>query len=113
MKVRIFIKNRTAKAFYNLRLLDRAPSIAHVKMSEGLGVIEPTKIIRNERRGTIIKWDFDSIEAYEERIVTYTIKARLKIIGNLGLPPVKAKFENVKGKQRTTQSGRAIIGTKS
>lgn len=113
MKVRVFIKNRTAKAFYNLRLLDRAPSIAHVKMSEGLGVIEPTKIIRNEKRGTIIKWDFDSIEAYEERIVTYTIKARLKIIGNLGLPPVKAKFENVSGKQRTTASGRAVIGTKS
>ena len=58
------------------------------------------------------KGDFETIDAYEERIVSYTIKAKLKIIGNLSLPAVKVKFENVKGVTRTTQSGKVVIGTK-
>lgn len=113
MKVRIYLKNRTDKSFFNLRLIDRVPSIADVKTSTGLGVVEPTKVVRTEKKGSIIKWDFDSLEAYEERILTYAVKARLKIIGTLGLPPVRIKFENVKGKQRTTESGKAIIGQKT
>lgn len=110
MKVRIFVKNRSKNPFYNVRLLDRAPSIAQVHVGSGLGILEPSKIVHTEKKGTIIKWDFESLESYEERIVTYAIKARLKIIGTLGLPSVKVKFENVKGRQRTTESGRAIIG---
>lgn len=110
MKVRIYIRNRTGKAFYNLRVLDRAPPIAHVKVGSGLGVLEPSDVVRTDKKGTIIKWDFDTLESFEERIVTYTIKAKLKIMGPLGLPPVRAKFENSKGKQRTTVSGKAEIG---
>ncbi len=112
MRVRIFIRNRSPKPYYNVRLIDRAPSIAHVVAKGGLGVIEPSKIITTEKRGTIIKWDFENLDPYEERIVTYTIKARLKIIGHLGLPPTRMKFENQKGKQRTTQSGKTLIGTR-
>jgi hypothetical protein len=111
MKIRIFVKNRSKQPFYNVRLLDRAPSIAQVHVANGLGILEPSKIVHTERKGTIIKWDFESLESYEERIVTYAIKARLKIIGTLGLPSVKVKFENVKGRQKTTESGRAIIGS--
>ena len=110
MKVRIYIRNRTAKSYYNLRLLDKTPTIAHVLPPSGLGVMEPDKIITTERKGTIIKWDFDSLEAYEERIVTYAITSKLKIIGNLGLPAAKIKFENAKGTSRTTQSGKGYIG---
>ncbi|MFP4118969.1 MAG: hypothetical protein ACLFTH_02850 [Candidatus Woesearchaeota archaeon] len=113
MKVRIYLRNRTGKAFYNLRLLDKAPAIAQVSPNKAIGSIEPTKIVKTEHQGTIVKWDFDSLEAYEERIVTYTIRARLKIIGNLGLPKVKVRFENVKGKTRTTESARATIGATS
>jgi len=112
MKVRIFLKNRTDKAYYNLRLLDKAPAIADVHAPHSLGVIGPTKIVKTEKKGTIIKWDFEALDAYEERIVSYTIKAKLKIIGNLSLPAVRIKFENVKGVTRTTQSGKAVIGTK-
>lgn len=113
MKIRIYLKNRTDKSFFNLRLIDKVPSIADVTPATGLGVLEPSKIVRTEKKGTLIKWDFDSLEAYEERILTYSVKARLKIIGNLGLPAVRVKFENVKGKQRTTESGKAVIGTKN
>lgn len=111
MKVRIYLKNRTDKAYYNLRLLDKAPAIADVHAPHGLGVMAPSKIVKTEKKGTIIKWDFDTLDAYEERIVSYTLKAKLKIIGNLTLPAVKVKFENVKGISRTTQSGKAVIGT--
>jgi hypothetical protein len=110
MKVRVYVRNRTDKSFFNLRLIDKTPSIASVIPPSGLGVMEPEKIIKTEKKGTIIKWDFDTLEAYEERIVTYSIKSRLKIVGNIGLPPVKIKFENAKGKSRTTQSEPGKIG---
>lgn len=113
MKVRLFVKNRTNKSFFNLRLIDKAPSIATVIKSDSIGVLEPTKIIPTDKKGTIVKWDVESLEAYEERIFTYTLKAKLKIIGNLSLPSVKAKFEDVKGDERTVQSSRAIIGEKT
>lgn len=112
MRVRIFVRNRTGKPYYNVRILDQAPAIAEVHAASGLGVIAPSKIVHTHKKGTIIKWDFENLEAYEERIVTYTVKAKLKIIGHLGLPPVKAKFENQKGRQRTTKSGKAVIGSR-
>ncbi len=112
MKVRVFIKNRTNKSFYNVRVLDRVPSIASVAVPKGLGVLEPSKIIITQKKGTILKWDFETLEAYEERIVTYNLKAKLKIIGYLGLPSVRIKYETVGGQQRTTESGKASIGTK-
>lgn len=113
MKVRLFAKNRTSKSYFNLRIIDKAPSIATVIKSDSVGVLEPTKIIPTDKKGTIIKWDVDSLEAYEERIFTYTLKAKLKIIGNLSLPSVKAKFEDIKGDERTVQSSKAIIGAKT
>ncbi|MGM5480316.1 MAG: hypothetical protein ACQESC_02540 [Nanobdellota archaeon] len=113
MKVRIYIKNRTGKAFYNVRLLDKAPAIAQVFKNNAVGSVDPSKIVRTENKGTIIKWDFDSLEAYEERIVTYSTKARLKIIGNLALPRVMARFENSSGKIQTVESGKSRIGATS
>jgi len=111
MKVRIFVRNRTDKSYFNIRLIDKAPSIAHVLPSNSsVGVIQPNKIIPTDKKGTIIKWDLESLEAYEERIFTYTLKARLTIIGNLSLPAVKAKFENANGNERTVSSERAMIG---
>ena len=112
MKVRIYVKNRSDKGFYNLRVIDKAPTIATVKTQGGLGVLEPTKIVPTEKKGTLVKWDIDTLEAYEERIFTYTLKARLKIIGNISLPRVRAKFENVKGKETTVESSKAVIGAK-
>lgn len=112
MKVRIFVINRTSKAYYNLRLIDNSPSIATVSKNTSFGVLQPDKIIPTDKKGTIIKWDVESLEAYEERIFTYNLKARLKIIGNLSLPGVKAKFEDVKGKERTVISAKAVIGEK-
>ena len=113
MKVRVYILNRTGRAFYNVRVLDKVPSIAHVKVGTGLGVLEPSDVIKTEKRGTVIKWDFDTIESFEERVVTYTIKAKLNVMGPLSLPPVRAKFESAKGKQRTTTSGKTEIGNLS
>ncbi|MGE0793456.1 MAG: hypothetical protein AB7V77_04740 [Candidatus Woesearchaeota archaeon] len=113
MRVRVFVVNRTAKAFYNLRLIDKAPSIATVLQNNQIGVLQATKIIPTDKKGTIVKWDVESIDAYEERIFTYTLKARLKIIGNLSLPSAKAKFENANGEERNVSSSKAYIGTKA
>jgi hypothetical protein len=112
MKVRIFAKNRTSKPYFNLRLIDIAPSIATVVEEEYFGVVKPTKVIPTDKKGTIVKWDIDSLEAYEERIFSYSLKARLKIIGNLNLPAVKAKFEDSKGVERAISSKKGEIGTK-
>ncbi|MFW5977184.1 MAG: hypothetical protein ACOCQQ_01595, partial [Candidatus Nanoarchaeia archaeon] len=57
MRVRVFIRNRTGKSFYNVRVLDKVPTIANVHINEGLGVLQPSDVVRTKHKGTLIKWD--------------------------------------------------------
>ena len=103
LKVKVLVKNRTRRIIKNVRIIDKIPSIAEVVEKEHLGTIKPSKIIKHGKKGTIIKWDIEGFEPYEERILSYKIKSTLRIVGGISLPSVKARFED-NGKERTTTS---------
>jgi len=103
LKVKVLVKNRTRRLIKNIRIIDKIPSIAEVVEKEHLGTIKPSKIIKHGKKGTIIKWDIEGFEPYEERILSYKIKSTLRIVGGMSLPSVKARFED-NGKERTTTS---------
>ena len=101
VKVRIFIKNRSNKIIQAVDVTDKIPSIAEVSQTNVLGTIKPSKI-QPTGTGTILKWNLDVLEPYEERILTYTLKSKLKIIGHLRLPRAQVKFESRPGQERIT-----------
>ncbi|MFH1770063.1 MAG: hypothetical protein ABH828_00730 [archaeon] len=108
LKLRLFVKNRSKNPIDRVTVFDRVPGIAEVLKTKTLGTIHPEKITKQEKKGTIIKWNLENLEPFEERIITYEIKSKLKIIGNISLPGSRATFLDKK-KERTIYSNRVMV----
>lgn len=100
LKVRIFVKNRVRKQLSNVQVIDRVPSIATYTEQNHLGTIQPTKVLRS-KKGTVLKWELDLLEPYEERILSYSLASRLKIVGKMKLQSAKVVYVKSDGKERT------------
>ncbi len=94
LKVFIHIKNRSAKVFENVVLLDKLPKIAEIDKTIKAGTLKPSKIIRHSVKGTVIKWEIGTLDKFEERIINYTIKSKLSILGWFKLPSAAVKFKH-------------------
>lgn len=108
MKVLLHLRNRSADLIENLSLTDLIPSIADLIEEENLGTLSPSKILKHHKKGTIIKWEFETIEPFEERIISYRIKTRMTIIGGLTLPRAKIKFIK-KDTERVVKSNKSQV----
>ena len=104
MKILLHVKNRTAKPQENITIIDKIPKIAKLETSSTLGTMQPSKVINNEKKGTIIKWNIPVLEAHEERIISYQIYSKLEIVGTISLDKAQAKFKNRRGKISRTYS---------
>lgn len=103
-KVKVLIKNRSQKPVENVKIIEMIPSLAILVKEAAVGTVEPTKIIRNDSKGTLVRWDINYLEPFEERIITYKLKSKLNIVGGLTLQPTKTKFETSTGRERVTFS---------
>ncbi len=108
IKVRIFLKNRSSRLIRDLQVTDRLPSLADVVKAEAPGSITPSKIAVSEKSGTLLKWHLDVLEPYEERVLTYKAKSKLKIIGRMSLPNCKVRF-SAGGKDKVVYSNNIEI----
>ncbi len=109
IKVRLFIKNRTSKTMRNLRVIDRISGMADVVKEDSLGTLKPTKISKKKGQGTLVRWDVDQIEPFEERIISYRAKTPLKLVGDVTLPAVKVKYDLPSGRERTSHSNEVLM----
>ena len=101
--------NQPYTAEENINITDWIPSIATHKKESHVGTLAPKKILKHLKRGTIIKWEIDALEPFEERIISYKLKSKIAIVGGLTLPHSKIKFETDKGQERTVTSNRSRI----
>jgi hypothetical protein len=101
IKVKVFIKNRSRKALENITVSDKVPGIMDYVESTNLGSMKPTRITRTSAKGAVLHWDIDKLDAFEERIITYRLKSKLKIVGEMTLPKARVKFTyGSKGRER-------------
>lgn len=112
IRIKLLVKNRTSLKLSNIRIIDRIPGIAELVHTEKVGTLNPTKIIRDSKRGIIVRFDLHQLDPFEERIITYNIKSKLKIIGGLSLDAAKVKFEAGNGIERKTFSNAVDIRTR-
>lgn len=103
VKVSVYLKNRTRRPLNNIRIVDHIPRIAEIEKKARLGSMEPINIGKS-RKGSVARWELDVLEPYEERIITYRINSKLKLIGGIRLPSAKARYETRRGKERVTYS---------
>lgn len=100
IKVKIFIKNRSRKALEQITVTDKVPGITEYVESNNLGSMKPSRMTRTTAKGTILHWDLDKLDAFEERIITYKLKSKLKFVGDMALPRTRVKFVYGNGKER-------------
>lgn len=103
VKVRLFVKNRSNKVIHGVELIDKVPSIAELKSTHTLGTLQPTRVTKL-KSGVLLRYDLDILEPYEERVITYSIKSKLKIVGRMGLPQAKVVFKTKSGQERVAFS---------
>ncbi|MDO8741307.1 MAG: hypothetical protein Q7J54_07095 [Candidatus Woesearchaeota archaeon] len=110
LKVIISVRNRSNKIFDDVRVIDRVSNIAEVMKEHYLGTLAPSKILYDTKKGTILKWELDTLDKNEERIITYKIKSKLSVIGGFSLKSSAVKFRDMSGKEYFTRSNSTTIG---
>jgi hypothetical protein len=109
IKVRVFMKNRTGKRLHDVEVREKISKMMEVvEEKHTLGSPKPSKIIRG-KTATLAKWEFDALEPYEERIITYKLESKLKLIGSLEFLRTRVKFRNQDGKLKRNVSNRLVL----
>lgn len=107
-RIIVAIKNRRKKDIPNIRLIEKLPSLVTFIDNGGIGAVEPSKVIHQEK-GTIIHWNMD-FTAQEERLITYYIRTKLSILGGFRLPPAALRFD-IEGKEVKVRSNELDVTT--
>jgi hypothetical protein len=110
LKVLIEVSNRSGRPVKNVQVLDKVPHIASVVRDFDVGTIRPVKIAHDDKKGTLMKWAFEELDAGEERVIAYKIRSKLSILGQMRLPVSVTKCETSPGHERRTKSNISQIG---
>ncbi|MEK6942508.1 MAG: hypothetical protein AABX00_00405 [Nanoarchaeota archaeon] len=108
-KVVVRVKNRSSHQITAIEVMDNAPHIAHVEKELSIGSMQPNAILKHPKGGIVIKWNVESLDTGEERVLSYKMKSRLAILGELSLPAASARCK-VGNRVIITQSNRASTG---
>lgn len=95
ISILLILKNKGLTKIRDVKLMDGMVNV--VEKPEKFGSIKPTKIIKAEK-GTKMMWHIPEIEAGSELFISYTIKVKAKVIGNLFVPIAIVKY--IKNKRR-------------
>ena len=109
MKVVVRIKNRSSNKISNIEAVDDVPHIAHVEKDLSIGSMHPHAIMKHPKKGLMIKWIIEELEAGDERVLSYKMKSRLAILGELNLPAATARCK-VNNNVIISNSNRVSVG---
>lgn len=96
LAIKVHLKNRTNRTLYDVEVRDKVPNLLDVKHEFAIGTLQPSNILRHDKRGSIVKWVMPELEPFEERILSYKVKAKLSILGDFSLPETVVKYKTNK-----------------
>ena len=108
-KVVVRVKNRSPKDITSIEVLDNVPHIAHVEKELSIGSMQPHAILQHPKKGVMIKWTLETLEAGDERVLSYKMKSRLPILGEFNLPAATARCK-IGNKVVISNSNRVTVG---
>lgn len=88
--IRVIVQNRSNKEFRDVKLVERVPSLLQM-IQKAKHTFLP-KHVSTTPKGQLLWWIFD-LTPYEERIITYSLKPKFTIIGDLRLPPSLLQYK--------------------
>ena len=71
--------------------------------------MQPHAVLKHPKKGIMIRWNIETLEAGDERVLSYRMKSRLPILGELSLPAASARTK-IGDKVIISNSNRASIG---
>ncbi len=109
IKIKLFIKNRTSKKLHDVEVREKVSKLTDlVEEKHSLGSLRPSKVIKG-KKATLVKWNLEHLEPYEERIITYKLESKLKLVGSVQFPRTIIKFKNLDGKICRTGSNKPTL----
>ena len=112
IRVKLHLKNRSGKEIRTVKVIDRHPKIVALVEDNSIGSLKPTKMLSADKVHSLLMWNLDALEPYEERLLSYTIRSRLNIVGNVHLHSAKVRFHTSSG-DRTTSSNDVTLTHRS
>ena len=103
IRVVVHLKNRSARKFVNIAVIDSIPKIAEYVPDKEENM-HTLRVYTNQREGSVVKWNLETLERYEERILTYRIKSKLSIVGGINLPRTLLRFTDDSGQEQVSRS---------
>ncbi|MBI2145298.1 hypothetical protein HYU18_03155 [Candidatus Woesearchaeota archaeon] len=107
LKVILRVRNRSSQPYIKLTVMDRVPMIAEVE-HDAMGTLKPTTVF-NDGRGSVVKWELESLDKHEERILAYKIRSKLSILGQFTLPRGSLRFYTEKNVKFIAKSNTVTI----
>jgi len=101
LKVLIHVRNGKTEDITDVRISDVLPNT--MQPLDEFGTMRPTKV-QQGTKGKRFVWDIPHLAPHEERIFSYKVKTRLKLIGDARLPPSIVQYQTKKGKHFTERS---------
>ena len=112
MHVSLAVRNRGSATIEGIDITDIIPDLVQIEKGLLIGTLHPSKILRHERKGTIVKWDIKRLDSGEERVITYKISTKLPILGGFTLSAANVRF-SYQGKSFSVNSNKLEVVTKS
>jgi hypothetical protein len=95
LSIELALKNKTGKAQKNITLEDHVP--VPFLLSREFGTISPTAI-KKQKDKLVVLWKFDELLPHEERVLSYKIKSKLQVEGELIIPAARV-IQKTKGEK--------------
>ncbi|MBU0461514.1 MAG: hypothetical protein KJ574_02920, partial [Nanoarchaeota archaeon] len=105
----IHVKNRSSKPVKNVEIIERVPHVVGIKKGSFKHTLEPKKAYKHGKEGIVLEYDLPHLDPHEERMITYTIKSKIHIIGSMTLKPTIVKFKSATGQQEKVFSAELIV----
>ena len=109
IRVKLHLKNRSGREVRSVKIIDRYPKIVSLVEDIGVGSMKPTKLLSADKAHSLLMWNLEALEPYEERLLSYTIKSNLHIVGNMHLHSAKAKFLSRTGERVTSSNDVTLL----
>jgi len=102
--VKINVSNRSAKPVEDISIKDKLPHLIDIHKEYEVGTLQPSKILKHESKGTIIRYTIERLDPGEERIISYKARAKLSIVGHLTLPSAIVRYKGENNKFKSLKS---------
>jgi len=110
LKVTLELKSDAKNTIKKATITDYVPNITSIKKEFSEGTLRPNRVLKHKTKGTIMKWDLENIAPGEDRLISYTIKSKLSIVGDFKVPRAKVSFKK-KGRKMTSYSNSVGVST--